>query len=313
MPIYDSLVQKVVRVGNELGARLSYPTKLIGTVYQHPDINPGEAGQEVSVYVPGPAVYADRKNSPLSISPLSGSNITVVLQQQPAYAFKISDWEKLMAMPNGQFGSAHVQPALIGAAEYLNAKIADLFQAGAGFFNTYTPVANDTAKFLKAAQLRSARANLANAKVPVDDISNMFVATGSTTYTNMTGDSDFAQESMVGVDATVSARQRAVILPQLNAQIVEDPQMPIRNVSDTDVHISAYYHRMATCLVFADLPGPQTSSGPETSYINFRGIPIRVQQTYDINRGGEVIAFDFCYGVKVARPELGQLIYSNVS
>lgn len=303
----------VLEVGNSAAERYAGETALIGRVYRDFRLTPGQAGEKVDLPFPGGISFSDRANQDLLIQPLSSTKRTIELQEQPTASWEVREFDQYRANPvliRDQF----LDPALKAGAEYLNAKIAELFAGDA--FDHHNPVPSAGANTVKLSQIRDAWIKLATAKVPVRDAENFTLATGPVCFGNTVGDADFNQESLVGVDAARAARQRAVLVNQFGATIVMDHDMPTADVDgddEPDHHVSALFHRHAIGLVLRPLEIPPATTGVLGSYLNYRGVPFRILMTWDMHRRSWIMSLDFVYGLTVLRPEACCLILSATS
>lgn len=311
MAFPDAWFRTLITAANEAAAvPLSGTTSLLDAVYTNMSLRPGEAGQTIRIPIPTTASFTDRKNQGLNVSGLNADTIEVLLQEQPSYAYRVTDFESINTMPVAEIQRVYLDPMYIAAGTYLNGKIAALFQNASGYFDEYTPVPHETNNTLTEGQIAAAWEQLTNALVPTNDAANMFFAAHSTVFGNMLKDTNLNQSQTAGVDAAVAARQRATILPQRNATVLYDQQMPIRNISSVDKYVTAYFHRYAIALAAVPLPSPN-SQGIAVEYLNYKGIPIRAMMSYVHKDLCWYVSYDFAFGLKILRKKLGTLIYSN--
>lgn len=195
----------------------------------------------------------------------------------------------------------YIAPRLEALKRKMNRSIAALVTAAN--FNSYSLISGAGADVFQRADLAGCWKNLAGAGAPLDDAANLSFLTTTTAYGNMTSDTTFAQESMVGIRASEIAFQQARLAPLLGARVYWDQHLANFNASK---EAGIFMHRYAIAGVTADPPSSGGAVNEMTILIADR-VPVQLQFAYSLPDQGYLFNLHCFWGVKVVRPELGSI------
>jgi hypothetical protein len=226
------------------------------------------------------------------------SKATITLDKDFTSSFLIRGYDQVRTRVELQ--TKFFKPRLEAMVRKMNRTIAELITSTN--FNTYTVISGAGADVFARTDLAGAWKNLAGRGVPVDAEMDMSFITSPTAYGNMLGDSNFANESVVGVDAAKAAFQQAKLLNLVGARPYYDQ------------HISKFtagkepgilMHRSAVAGVTVN-----PLSGAENRAIVFPkpNLPVLVEVGYSIKDRGWLVGMTAQWGVKVVRPDHGSLL-----
>ena len=299
---FATIIDSMNRVADQWQGQIG----LIDTVWTDFSPEPGVRGGTTQITFPGLMTAADRANASLSFTTPTSSTKTVTLTVQPHVAWRVHDLNAMKANPT-QLENVYIKPGMVSLANALDIAIAALFVSGT--MSSYTPIASAATKVVVPAQIRDARIAMRANKVPVDDYGDVFLSTPTVAYDRMLTEDNYAKYDITAEEATVAAKRRSIIMPQMNAIVRADD-----NLNVATQYNSALYHRSAIGMAIRPLEIPTGPAAPvEASYVNYRGIIIRVMHGYSMEYGAWMVSMDFVYGLTVLRPEACCLIYSALS
>lgn len=240
---------------------------------------------------------------PLQPKDTTHNNVSITLDFKESTSFSIQSWDQVRTP--ARLNELFMQPKLEGLLRKVNRRVMNLLTSTN--FNTYTKITGGSDDKFSRAELATCWANLDNAGVPTDDANNLVFLTDPIAYANMMSDTAFFQESIVGVEASVRATQRAMIAPQFNATIRRDQQMPIESAGKK---MGIMMHRYAVAMVIPSMPS-LGGDIQETTIFPIEKLPIQVQMQPSLIGQGTVINMQIGFGVRVVRPEYGSTVEST--
>lgn len=300
--------QTLAAAFSQANATLVGPTKVLETVYidYRPEVL-NDIGQTLNIPLPASATnsVADVGTGDFVFTVPSAATVPVVINQHPAYAFVINDFDRFNTPAD--IRTVFLDSALKGILEYVNRDIASLFTTAN--FNAYAAITGTAGEVVEA-DMAKAWGTLATNKIPVRDLGNLFLTVAPTVYANMSGDTYWTANSQVGFQIAGEIRRSGFLGTQWGAIVDFDMDMP-KSTSGSPVvtaYTDALYHRHAIALVTRPLPTPDTSV-VEPMILMLKGIlPIRLMVGYNQLKGGWVTTVDCGYGRAVVRPDHGIII-----
>ncbi len=269
----------------------------------------GRTGQTLNCDVPivVEADATDIGSGSVSTSDTTHTTVPIVLDQHPSVSFTIQSWDEVRTPQDLQ--RLYVQPKLESLLRKINATVAA--KAVAANFDVHDGITGGTATFTRA-NILAAWAKLAGAGVPVSDPGNLFFITHPAAYANMLADTNFYQESIVGINSAELAQRRAVFAPQANTVIKFDQQAPL----STTKYTGLFFHRYAIGGVVVRPPalsaaGKGGDGIKETVLYPFRNapqFPVQLQMQSTVKEQGTLIHMHAMFGVKVVRPDHGVVL-----
>lgn len=243
-------------------------------------------------------VSANYTASDLTVNPGA-----VVLNQFPTYG---------VLLPSGDLSRTFSESFVRGVRDeclkvmgnYINGYLAGLITAGN--FPTHGSNASG-ADTVSDAAMGAAWQKLATADVPVGDLGNFFLATHPVVYANLLQTAAWTQTSYLGDAKTSEVRATARLGLQWGALVDFDADMPI---PATGTYASLLFHRNAIAMVSRAL-APPMDTGVPCSYVDYKGIPIRVMFQWNNNKRADEIVFDAMFGAAVVREDHGAFLLST--
>jgi hypothetical protein len=298
--IFETLV---IPAGVQAAENLKYTKAALGSIFWDYQSTHGSIGQTLNVNVPvvNQSDCTDIGGGPLQLSDTDHTTVAIVIAAHPSVSFVIKDWDKVRTPV--QLREMYMQPKLEALLRYSNAIVTS--QLSSTNFNTYSSVVGGTANEFTRANLGTMWANLAGAGAPVYQREHMCFLTHPTAYATMFGDTAFYQAYVVGQTAAEQAQQQALIVPQLNATVKFDQQMPIVSTKYTGL----FFHRYAFAGLSVIPPSNKGMGEVYESYIRpvaeAPNFVVQIQAQFSIMEGGTIIHLHAMLGTKVVRPELG--------
>ena len=237
----------VAASGDYNAAKVSQLSFLSG-VYLDVKSEVGRAGKTIDVYFPDLGAFTDQQANPWTPESLNPNFVPVVFNQRPGKAIAIHDFEQWQTAV--QIGEKFLDPAYKRGLEYFNAQIASLVNTTN--FNAYTPVQCQTPQEISVRDASRAWNRLAGNKVPVSDPSMLSIFKHNDVHAAMVNDTQWNQESLVGITAAEKARQQADLGMSFKFQHKWDQQAPKTSVALTGT--------------LAPTNGSATVAGTGTSY-----------------------------------------------
>lgn len=301
----------VVPSAIEAAQSLKYTKATAGSIFWDFKASGGKIGQTLNINIPSVAEgdAQDIGGGPLQPTDTDHSSVALVLDQHPSVSFVIKSWDDVRTPED--LTKTYMKPKLEALLRYINGQVCGLVTEAA--LNSYTAITGGADIFSRA-NLGTAWANLAGAGVPVYDSGNVFFITHPLVYANMMSDTSFYQESVVGINASERATQKAVIAPQLNAEVKFDQQFPIPS---SGVYAGLFFHRYAIGGVVVNPPSLAAMGGSgveESTIYPFAGapdFPVQIQMQPSIKDQGTVINLHAMFGVKVIRKDHASFLKST--
>ena len=299
--------QTLVAAATEASQALVGTNALMDSVYKDYRPEVADIGQTLNVNIPQQVTsqVADAGNGDIALTDVAPNTVPIVFNKHPYFAFNIRDFEQYNTPAS--LRNVFLDPAIKGVAEHIDGVIASQLPQ----LNSNAAIAT-TGSLISTPQFLSGYATLANQKVNVTDKENMTLATGPNVYTKILGDANWTQAQIAGERLAQNAHFDGSIDVSYGCKIKLDQALNTLNTgtAPNQTFTSAYFHRFAIALVTRPLPQPD-SSVVECTYINYKGIPIRIMLGYNqFPKMSWIVTVDAGYGVKVVRPELGVLFSS---
>lgn len=299
----SSFFQTLVAAASEASQVLVGTTALMDAIYQ--DYSPAETatGQTLNIAIPNPVtseVDNAGTNDP-TFSDVEFATEPIVFNQHPQFGYKIHDFEQYnspLAIRN-----LMVDPAIKGIAEWVNGYLAGLLNSTNLSTNG---TISTTSSSITPAQVISGWTNLVNQKVPVMDTQNMSFIMAPQVYGNALQNTSFTQESIVGLPIALQARTGGQLREIYGAMSKYDQQMPTTGTSGSYTYTGVLMHRWAVAAAYRPLPKPDPKVS-EFTYINWKGLPIRITFGYSVQFSAWLVNIDAGFGASVVRGNMAQL------
>ena len=257
--------------------------------------------KDLSVTVPtvSEADVADIGAGGLTPTDTAHSAFTITLDRHFSSSWVVKSFDDIRSPQD--LSAKYIAPRLEALKRRMNRSIASLITVAN--FGTYSLISGAGADVFQRADLAGCWKNLAGAGAPLDDAANLFFRTTTTAYGNMTSDTTFAQEAIVGINDSQIAYQQARLAPLLGATVVWDQHLSNYNAGK---EAGIFMHRYAIAGVTAD---PPSSGGAvqEMTMLIADKVPVQLQFAYSLPDQGYLFNLHCFWGVKVTRPELGSL------
>jgi hypothetical protein len=302
----SSFFQTLVAEMTEAAEVLVGTTALMEHVYKDYAPIATSVGQTLNIALP-PAVtssVADAGVADPTFTDVSFTTKSIVFNKHPQFGYAIHDFEQFNSP--AAIRQLMVDPAIKGVAENINAAIAALLTAGNFNVNSVINTTGGATTPISTAQFLTGYANLATQKVPVTDTPNVAFLQPPLLWANMLGNTNWTQESIVGVNIAEEVRKQGILRVAYGAKLAYDQQLPVSGTTPNRTFTSAYFHRYAIALATRPLPKPDPKVS-EFTYVDWKGIPLRVTLGYSVQKSAWLVNVDAGYGVAVVRPEMGQL------
>jgi hypothetical protein len=298
----DGLFETVVAAGTEASRHLSFTNLMLERIYMQYKPEVATLGQTLNVNVPtvDEETVTDIGAGDLSTSDTDHDTVPIVFDKNPSTSFVIRDFEQVRTPV--AMRELYVGPRLEALIRKVNRSVAALVTEDE--FDSYSAITGGADIFTKA-NLAAAWNNLVGAGVPVSDGGNLFFTTHNLPYSNMLQADEFSKESTVGVRRTEAANDRAVILPQFNAQLGYDQTFP---TITTGVYAGLLHHRYAIAMRTALLPAGDPGVVREATIFPKPNLPVRLQVGYSQIKQGWVVSMNCPHGIKVVRPDHGSFM-----
>jgi hypothetical protein len=293
--------QTLVAAGSEASQALVGTTAAMDSCYldyKPVETNPG-VGRTLSINIPVSPTITDAGVAALTPTDISFTNKTVVFDKHPSFCYKIEDFNAYNSPSDirGEFLDATLKAFL----ENINNTVVGKYDSTN--FNVNS-VISCTGQMPTTTQFLSSFAALAGQKVPMNDTANLFFHNHEDVYAKMLDNSNWTQASIAGEAVASRVRSTGDIKVAYGTQIDYDQAMTRTGSATAYTYTGIHLHRNAIALVTRPLPKPDPNV-VEYTYVNLKGIPVRIMFGYSQKDLAWVVTVDAGYGVSVIRPELG--------
>ena len=300
----SSFYQTVAAAADE-AANVLKPTWLAsGSVFNNYRPSTATLGQVINVAIPvdPTASVADAGAGDMPVTDIAFNTVPITFDQHPEFAYLIRDWEQYNSAADVR--ERFLDAALTAVRNYINAKVTALFVTGN--FPTNTAITATTG-LITTAQFLSGFAVLSDQRVPVaNNPTDMSLLLPSVPYTKVLGNATWTDAQVAGAPTAEKVRDTGIMPTAYGVTLKLDQQMPTSGTAGTRTFTAAYFHKYAVAMVTRPLPKPDPKV-VEFTYVDFAGIPIRIQMSYQPLRGGWVVIIDAGFGLKVVRENMCQL------
>ena len=177
----------------------------LDSVYR--DLKPEVArrGQVIRIPFPDLGAFSDQSNTDWSFSDVNPGYVDVTFGQRPGLGIIARDWESMQTQTDilEQF----LTPLYMRAQEFANLQIANLITTAN--FATYAPVTAKALGTISVDDAASAWDILVANKVPIATPENASLLYHPHVHRNMLTDTQWTQESLIGINVAQAAREAA--------------------------------------------------------------------------------------------------------
>lgn len=305
----SSFYQTLIAAASEASAVTVGTLQIADSVYLDYDpAVPADIGKTLNVPLPTSqtsSIY-DAGASDFSLYDVGATTVPITLDKHPAASFIIRSFE--------QFGTPQrmrdlfLDGALKGIKENINATLAALLTTSK--FNANALI-SDVSGVLSIGKFLQGKTALGDKKVDVDNTAMMSLILPSTPYNNLmdtstTAGQNWTQALIAGERTADTVRATGQMPSTFGCTIKRDQQMPVTGTAPTRTFTGAYFHKYAIAVTTRRLPEPDPNV-VRFFYLDFAGIPVRVQFGWNQLKDGYVVTVDAGYGCAVVRPEFGQI------
>lgn len=295
------LLQTLVAAASEAATHLKYRNAFVDAIYwdYKPDAK-ATVGTTLNIIIPSvdEGDVVDAQGGQYQPTDTVHTVPTVTLNKDFTNSFIIRNWDEVRTPV--ALREKYIQPRMESLLRKVNRTIAQLVTTTN--FASYTLITGSGADLFQRADLTGAWKNLAGAGVPIDDTKNLSFITNPTAYGNMLSDSNFIQESIVGVSAAQIAQQRAMLMTQYGATVAYDQHIGVYNSGKQP---GILMHRYAIAGVTVN-----PISEAETKMIVFPrpNLPVLIEAGYSLKDRGWLIGMTCQWGVNVVRSDFASLV-----
>jgi hypothetical protein len=285
---------------------LAFQNTFLDVVYMEHKPMHGALGETLKINIPtvDAADTVDIGNGPLQPSDTDHDTATIQITRNLSNSFIIRDWDESRTLVD--LSNMYMKPRMESMMRAANQILANLVTTTN--FPTYTLISGAGADLFQRADLTTAWRNLAAAGVPVEDLQNFYFVTTPTAFANMLGDTNFINESIVGINAAQMAQQMAKVSLQLGANVRFDQHLARYNAGKEP---GVLLHKFAIGAVTAQppvLPADWTGGVQTTTLFPRPGVGIRLQAGYSLRDQGILVNLGFMFGCSVVRADHGSLV-----
>jgi hypothetical protein len=300
------MFQTLVAASSAASQNLTFPNAFVKSVYW--DYQPVVASPYTTLNVLIPTVnegnVVDIQAGPIQPVDYTYNSVSITFDKHFSESFVIKSWDQIRTPADLE--RLFVRPALEALFRKVNRTIAAQFTSTN--FNSYTTVTGAGTSAWARADLTKAWNNLANAGVPVGDTANMAFITAPRAYGNLLSDSTFIYQYIVGEQNRAAAQDEAKLRTIYGCNVQWDPHLTAASgTADT----GCFFHRYAIACVTANPPSNNSPAVEETTIMVGDYMPVQIQMAYSMQDQGWVIHLHFYWGLKVARPEMGQYMVTS--
>lgn len=295
------LFQTLVAAATEASTHLRFRNAFIDAIYwDYQPMASNEPYTTLNVIIPSVSEgdVVDAQGGAYVPTDTAHDNVAITLDKDFTSSFVIRNWDQIRTGVN--LREKYIQPRLEGMLRKVNRTISQLITTTN--FASYTLISGSGADVFQRADLTGAWKNLAGAGVPVDDSPNLAFVTNVTAYGNMLSDSNFSQESIVGVNAAQVAQQRAMLMTQYGANVMYDQHIGVFNSGKQP---GILMHRYAIAGVTVT---PRSEAEFRTVIFPRPNLPVLIEAGYSLENRGYLIGMTCQWGLKVARADFASLV-----
>ena len=195
-------------------------------------VQPEVAGRDAkTITIPFPdfGSFTDWGSTDPTFTDVAPSSVVLDFVNHPGAGTVIRDLEEWQT--GVDIREKFLDPMYMRAAEYLNSQLAGLITAAN--FNVNPVIAGATAAAVSTTEIVNAWDLLADQKVPLGNIEDLNLFVHNNVKRRMLTDTNFTQESMVGINAAEASRQKASLRPAFGFNIRHDQQAPKQTITIT--------------------------------------------------------------------------------
>lgn len=290
----------------QLNQPLMLANSMLRSIYIQPQPQPGRPGRTIEVNIPvvSEGDVIDIGSGPIQITDQDHTNVSLTVNNNKSKAFRIPDFDAIRTPMD--LLNFYLQPAIESVTQKINRSVCALVNTTN--FNVHSSITGGADKFERA-HLATAWVNLNTIGVPMTPGDVTFI-TGTLPYGNMLADSNWIQESIVGLTAAEATQQRSQFAPQYQAVVKHDPMMPQPSAGAT--YAALFFNSAAIALIPVVPPTGQKPHVRETLYTpEGTGLTYRVQFWYDPREQAWILHVHACYALAVVRPNFGSYLVST--
>lgn len=243
----------------------------------------------------------------LTLSDLTINAGAVTLNQFPTYG---------VLLPSGDLSRTAMQSFIRKVTDECVKKIGDAINAYLGSLiiaANFTTHGSNTvgADTIADSHMATVWKKLADAKVPVGDMGNFFLAVQPTIYSNLLQNASWTQNTYLADDAA-GIRRTARLGLQWGALVDFDTDVPGNGTNGTSAgtYAALLFHRKAIAMVARAL-APPLDNGVPTTYVNYKGVPIRATIAWNNLKRGDELVMDAMFGASVVREDHAAFMIST--
>jgi hypothetical protein len=300
----SSFYQTLVAATTEASQLLAPTWKASMSIYVDYKPEPATIGQTINVPIPQDPTnaVADAGTGDMNLTDIGFNTKSITFDQHPEFGYLVRDFEQFNSPVS--IRNVFLDAALKGVKSYINSRITRLLTTSN--FTTNSAI-SCTSHIITTTQFLTGMAVLADQKVPVADAPDkMSLLVPSTVYTAILGDSNWTQAQIAGMKTAEFVRDTGTMPTAYGMTVKLDQQMPVSGSSPSRTFTAAYLHEWAIAMVTRPLPAPDAKVVDYT-YVDFAGVPVRIQLGYNQLKGGWVVTVDAGFGLAVIRENMGQL------
>lgn len=250
--------------------------------------------KKVTLQVPASTVVVNNiLATPIAKHNLAATPTEVVLDYLPATGFVLGPLDELFAASPQQLRSAYVDETIKAMIRKVNGYITA--QLTTGTFNVAGNVVGAANAGVTLGDFTKIHGVLAARDINVEDEGNLFFVANSQVYTNLLGQSAWADASKVSDSRAGRQIRTGIIDLTLGAIPLRDNQMPSSVAAGTRTSTSAYFHRHALAMVSAPLSPPEATVA--YSYESFGPLTILIAIGYNQDTAEHTLTFHALCGV----------------
>lgn len=296
----DNLFQTLLAATSEASAVPEFANSFINNIFWgHKPIVGGTEAVTLNVIVPtvSEGNTVDIGSGPLQPHDTRHSSYPVTLDKHYSNSFVIKSFDQIRTPMD--LRQTYVDAEVESLSRSINRTIANLFTAAN--FPNYAVIGGAGADKFDRADIVSGWKNLARAGIP---LSGLNLVTSVDAYGNMMADSNFINESIVGLSAAEATQQRAKLKMLYGAGVGYDQHL---EKFEAGKEPAALFHRYAVAGL-RRTPASSDTPGVRESVVNIGPIPVQVQLGYSLKDQGWIVHYHCYWGVAPARRDYATLM-----